>query len=59
MSTNVGGVPETLPSSYLILKSPNYKDMFEGIEEAILKVKDKPIHHPRVLTEEEENVIKQ
>ena len=59
MSTNVGGVPELLPSSYLILKSPNCKEMLEGIEEALLKVKEKPIHHPRVLTEEEENVIKQ
>ena len=33
--------------------------MVEGIKEEILKGKNKPIHHPRVLTEEEENVIKQ
>lgn len=53
----MGGVPEVLPSTYVILKEPTVQDLLDGLICAISQVQNNPIHHPRVLSETDYHLI--
>lgn len=57
VSTNVGGVPELLPSSRIILKEPNVNDLVSGLRSAISCVENNHVQHPRVLSEEDKQIL--
>ena len=53
----MGGVPEVLPSTHVILKEPTVQDLLDGLFCAISQVQNNPVNHPRVLSENDNHLI--
>lgn len=57
VSSNVGGVPELLPSSHIILKEPKVNELVSGLRSAISCVENNRVQHPRILSEEDKQIL--
>lgn len=57
-STNVGGVPELLPESKGFFVDPTEEALFQGVCEAVSSVQNNPVSHPRVLSPEDEAILR-